>query len=207
VIAAASALIAAGAAMIETDIKRIVAYSTVSQIGFIFLGLATGNLAGVFGGLLYILMHGLAKGGLFLSAGIIEQNAKTKDITNMGGLIKSMPVTAVAFLFCAFSIMGVPPLGGFFCKYFVIAGSVAAGQTWVALTFIVGAFMTIIYLFRLFNLVFLGEAKSGLPKEGSRLMVFCVVLLALLSLGAGIFINYPSDYAKVAVAQMAGIVK
>jgi len=207
VIAAASALIAAGAALIETDIKRIIAYSTVSQIGFIFLGLATGNVIGVVGGLLFILMHGLAKGGLFLSAGIIEQNAKTKDITAMGGLIKSMPVTAVSFLGCAFSIMGIPPFGGFFSKYFVIAGSVNAGQTWIALTFIVGAFLTIIYLFRLFNLVFLGEAKSGLPQEKSRTMVFCVALLAVLSLGAGIFINYPSDFVKIAVSQMAGIVK
>ena len=207
VVAAASALIAAGAAMVETDIKRIVAYSTISQIGFIFLGLATGNMIGVVGGLLFILMHGLAKGGLFLSAGIIEQNAKTKDITNMGGLIKSMPVTAVSFLFCAFSIMGIPPFGGFFSKYFVIAGSVNSGQTWIALTFIVGAFLTIIYLFRLFSLIFLGEAKSGLPKEGSKLMVFCVALLAFLSIGAGIFISYPTDYVKVAVSQMAGIVK
>ncbi|MDD5594232.1 MAG: proton-conducting transporter membrane subunit, partial [Candidatus Margulisbacteria bacterium] len=117
VIAGASALVAAGAAMIETDIKRIIAYSTVSQIGFIFLGLATGSVVGAVGGLLFILMHGLAKGGLFLSAGIIEQNAKTKDITRMGGLIGTMPVTAISFLFCAFSIMGIPPFGGFFSKY------------------------------------------------------------------------------------------
>ncbi len=206
-LAGASALIAAGAALIETDIKRIIAYSTVSQIGFIFLGLATGNVIGVAGGLLFILMHGLAKGGLFLSAGIVEQNAKTKDITNMGGLIKSMPVTAVSFLGCAFSIMGIPPFGGFFSKYFVIAGSVNAGQTWIALTFIVGAFLTIIYLFRLFNLVFLGEAKSGLPPEKSKTMVLCVALLALLSLGAGIFINYPGDFVKIAVSQLPGVVK
>jgi len=73
----------------------------------------------------------------------------------MGGLIKSMPVTAVSFLFCAFSIMGIPPFGGFFSKYFVIAGSVNSGQIWIALTFIIGAFLTIIYLFRLFKPGFL----------------------------------------------------
>ncbi|HVN67593.1 MAG TPA: proton-conducting transporter membrane subunit, partial [Candidatus Sulfotelmatobacter sp.] len=88
-LAAVSALVAAGAALVETDIKRIIAYSTVSQIAFIFLGLATGNLLGIVGGMLYILMHGLAKGGLFLAAGVIEQNAKTKDISKMGGLIKT----------------------------------------------------------------------------------------------------------------------
>ena len=65
------------------------------QIGFIFFGLATGNAIGIAGGLLYILMHGLAKGGLFLCAGIVEQNTKTKDITKLGGLIVSMPITAM----------------------------------------------------------------------------------------------------------------
>jgi NADH:ubiquinone oxidoreductase subunit 5 (subunit L)/multisubunit Na+/H+ antiporter MnhA subunit len=123
-IAAASALVAAGAAMMETDLKRIIAYSTVSQIGFIFLGLAVSNEIGVAGGLLYIMMHGLAKGGLFLCAGIVEQNTKTKDIMQMGGLIKTMPVTAISFLLCSFSVMGIPPFGGFFSKYMVMIGSV-----------------------------------------------------------------------------------
>ncbi len=128
IIAAASALVSAGAALVETDIKRIIAYSTVSQIAFIFLGLATGNAIGAAGALLYILMHGLAKAGLFLSAGVIEQNAHTKDIRKLGGLIKTMPVTAVSFLFCAFSVMGIPPLGGFFSKYMVISSAIDTGK-------------------------------------------------------------------------------
>jgi NADH:ubiquinone oxidoreductase subunit 5 (subunit L)/multisubunit Na+/H+ antiporter MnhA subunit len=206
-IAAASALVAAGAALIETDMKRIIAYSTVSQIGFIFLGLSTGNPIGAVGGLLYILMHGLAKGGLFLAAGVIEQNTKTKDITKLGGLINTMPITAISFLFCAFSVMGIPPFGGFFSKYLVISGAVQANQVFIALTFIVGAFLTIIYLFRLFNMIFLGESKGILAKEGSKTMVYSVALLAALSLAGGILVNYPVGFLKVALLQMAGIVK
>ncbi|MCX5726709.1 MAG: NADH-quinone oxidoreductase subunit L [Candidatus Saganbacteria bacterium] len=194
IIAAASALVSAGAAMIETDIKRIIAYSTISQIAFIFLGLASGNAAGIVGGLLYILMHGLAKAGLFLSAGIIEQNTGVKDITKMGGLIRTMPITAVSFLFCAFSVMGIPPFGGFFSKYLVISGSVETGQILIALTFIIGATLTILYLFRLFNMIFLGEARGSAAKEGSGLMVFCVALFAFLSLAGGIFVNFPTHY-------------
>jgi NADH:ubiquinone oxidoreductase subunit 5 (subunit L)/multisubunit Na+/H+ antiporter MnhA subunit len=193
-VAAVSALVAAGAALVETDIKRLVAYSTVSQIGFIFFGLAVNNVIGVVGGLLYILMHGLAKAGLFLSAGIIEQNTKTKDITKMGGLIKTMPVTAVSFLFCAFSVMGIPPFGGFFSKYLVIAGGIRSGQLWITAAFVLGACLTILYLFRLFTLVFLGEARGVLAKEGSRLMVACVALLAFLSLAASAVINLPLNY-------------
>ena len=202
-IAASSALVSAGAALVDTDIKRIIAYSTVSQIAFIILGFATGNAIGVAGALLFILMHGLAKGGLFLCAGIIEQNTKTKDITRMGGLIATMPVTAISFLACAFSIMGIPPFGGFFSKYMVFSGTVTSGQTMLALTFLTGSIMTILYLFRLFNLVFLGIAFAP-AREGSRLMVASVAILGTLSLVSGIYIAYPSGLVQAAVKQMLG---
>ncbi|MFA4967049.1 MAG: NADH-quinone oxidoreductase subunit L [Candidatus Margulisiibacteriota bacterium] len=197
VLAAVSALVSAGAALIETDLKRIIAYSTISQLAFIFLGLAVGSPIGMIGGLLYILMHSIAKGGLFLTAGIIEQNAKTKNITEMGGLINTMPLTAVSFLFCAFSVMGIPPFGGFFSKYLVISGAVSAGQNLTAVVFIIGAFLTILYLFRAFSLIFLGESKGAPAKEGSRTMVFCVVFLAFLSIGSGFLANYPLNFLKL----------
>jgi NADH:ubiquinone oxidoreductase subunit 5 (subunit L)/multisubunit Na+/H+ antiporter MnhA subunit len=205
--AAASALVSAGAALIETDIKRIVAYSTVSQIAFIFLGLAMGNAVGIVGALLYILMHGLAKAGLFLSAGIVEQNAGTKDITKLGGLIRTMPVTAVSFLFCAFSVMGIPPLGGFFSKYMVVSSAVDAGRPMLAAVFMGGAVLTILYLFRLFAKVFLGEPHGGgTPAvERSALMVACVALLAVLSLAGGILVGWPSALAHAALAAMPGV--
>jgi proton-translocating NADH-quinone oxidoreductase chain N len=207
VIAAASALVAAGAALIETDLKRIIAYSTISQIGFIFLGLATNTAIGIAGGLLYILMHGLAKAGLFLCAGIVEQNTHCKDITKLGGLVKSMPITAISFLLCAFSVMGIPPFGGFFSKYMVIAGTVNSGHVVLAAVFVLGAVLTVIYLFRVFTLVFMGEPKAGLAKEGSPVMVFCVALLALLGLVAGPYVHYPGSFVASAVQQMANLVK
>jgi proton-translocating NADH-quinone oxidoreductase chain N len=207
VIAAASALISAGAAMIETDLKRIIAYSTVSQIAFIFLGLASGSEIGVTGALLYILMHGLAKGGLFLCAGIVEQNTHTKDITKLGGLIRTMPITAVSFLLCAFSVMGVPPFGGFFSKYMVISGAISGGQPWIAMVFLIGAFMTIMYLLRVFNMVFLGEEQIPDIREKSPTMVGCVAGLAILSLIGGILVNFPLEFATRAVHTMIGMVK
>ena len=207
IIAAASALVSAGAALIETDLKRIIAYSTISQIGFIFFGLAVGNEMAVAGGLLYILMHGIAKAGLFLCAGIIEQNTKTKDITKLGGLIVTMPVTAVSFLFCAFSVMGIPPFGGFFSKYMVFSGAVNGGQIWIGFIFLLGAVMTILYLFRTFNLIFLGEAGIPGAKEASPIMVASVAVLGVLSLAGGIFIWYPAKFALLGAWQMLGIVK
>jgi formate hydrogenlyase subunit 3/multisubunit Na+/H+ antiporter MnhD subunit len=207
VIAAISAIVAAGAALVEFDIKRIIAYSTVSQIGFILLGLSSGNKLAAVGGLLYILMHGLAKGGLFLCAGIIEQNTKTKDIREMGGLITKMPITAVAFLACAFSVMGIPPFGGFFSKYMVIAGAASADKPYIAITFIVGAILTVIYLFRLFALVFLGTAKQPDAREGGKPMLVSVVILSVLSLLGGILIYYPASFVEAIVNQIGGTLK
>ena len=199
---AASALISAGAALIETDMKRIIAYSTVSQIAFIFLGFSVGNGIGVAGALLYILMHGFAKGGLFLCAGIVEQKTHIKDITKLGGLIATMPVTAVSFFLCAMSVMGIPPFGGFFAKYMVIQGAVNTGDMMLSLVFIIGACLTILYLFRIFNMIFLGEAKSPLAKEGDRTMVISVAFLAVLVIAGGVFISIPSDIAAVITKQI-----
>jgi len=207
IIAAASALVSAGAALVDTDFKRIVAYSTVSQIGFIFLGLATGSAVGAVGALLYILMHGLAKAGLFLSAGIVEQNAGTKDIRKLGGLFRTMPVTGVAFLFCAFSVMGIPPLGGFFGKYMVVASAVDSGHVATSAVFMFGAVLTILYLFRLFSRVFLGEARGKQAAEGSPVMVACVVALAALSLAAGFLVGWPTQLAQTAITQMPGVAR
>ena len=206
-IAAVSALVSACAALVENDIKRIVAYSTVSQLAFILLGLATGNETGVLGGLLYILMHGIAKAGLFLCAGIVEHETHNKDIRKMGGFVKTMPITAVSFALCAFSVMGIPPFGGFFSKYMVIAGTIDSGHTAVGMTFVVGAFLTLAYLLRVFSRVFLGESRAvdtghGLPREGSPVMVFSVALLALLSLLGGVLIQQPFQFAQSAVMQM-----
>ncbi|NLL18454.1 MAG: NADH-quinone oxidoreductase subunit L [Clostridia bacterium] len=196
VIAAVSALISAGVAMRANDIKRVIAYSTISQLAFILLGLSCGNEIGVVGGMLYILMHSVAKGGLFLCAGIVEHNMHTKDITKMGGLYKCMPLTALAFLFCAFSVMGIPPFGGFFAKYLVIDGIISAGNITLGAVFIAGAVMTILYLTRLFIKVFLGQTVSDV-KEGAPLMVVSVMLLAVLSVALGIFINVPSGFASL----------
>ncbi len=208
VIAAVSALLSAGAAIAEVDIKRIVAYSTVSQIGFIFLGLSIGGEAALAGGLMYILMHAISKAGLFLCAGIVEHSLHTKDIRRMGGLAKTMPWTAASFFLCAFSVMGVPPLGGFFSKDMVIHGAIEAGHPWIAAVFIIGAVMTVLYLLRAYYKVFLGESHAEhSAHEGRGTMEYSVVLLAALSILSGLLIYYPSSLVRAIVEQMAVIIR
>ncbi|HPW17298.1 MAG TPA: proton-conducting transporter membrane subunit, partial [Candidatus Aminicenantes bacterium] len=201
-IAVVSSLVAAAAATVENDFKRILAYSTVSQIGYIFLGYAVLTDAGVTGSTLFILMHGLAKAGLFLCAGIVIHATHKRDIREMGGLFKSMPLTALSFLFCAFSVIGIPPFGGFFSKFLVVLGTVQAGRPWVAALALFTAVLTMYYLFKVFSMVFLGQAKRPAP-EGTKSMVCVVAALAVFSLAAGLLVAFPMKLTNIATTQMS----
>lgn len=197
IITGITAVVSGATALIERDIKRIIAYSTISQLSFIFLGLASGSKIGYAGGVLYILMHSIAKAGLFLCAGIIEQKTHTKDITKMGGLIKTMPLTALSFAFLSFSVMGIPPFGGFFSKFIVFKGAVETNDIIILIMFFIGAILTMLYLSRLFYKIFLGNEKLTNPQEGSSTMVASVLFLAFVGLVLGIMIAYPYDYVSV----------
>jgi NADH:ubiquinone oxidoreductase subunit 5 (subunit L)/multisubunit Na+/H+ antiporter MnhA subunit len=199
VIAAVSSLISSGAALVENNIKRIIAYSTISQLAFILLGLSVGNYIGFAGGLLYLLMHSISKAGLFLCAGIVEHSTHTKDIRKLGGLAKTFPKTALAFTFCAFSVMGIPPFGGFFAKHMVIDGAMLTGKPWLAAVFILGAVMTVLYLARVLVKVFFGKSTHPGLREGTKTMVGAALALAIISLFAGIFIKFPSSFAYAVV--------
>jgi formate hydrogenlyase subunit 3/multisubunit Na+/H+ antiporter MnhD subunit len=120
----------------------------------------------------------------------------------MGGLVKTMPVTAIAFLVCSFSVIGIPPFGGFFSKFLVIMGTVQAGRTWLAAAALFTAVLTMYYLFKVFSLVFLGELKRPAP-ERTKSMVLVVAVLAFLSLAAGLFVAYPMKLVNIATTEMS----
>jgi len=160
------------------------------------------NNAGISGSLLFILMHGLAKAGLFLCAGIVIHATHKRDIREMGGLIKTMPVTAVAFLVCALSVIGIPPFGGFFSKFLVIMGTLNAGQTALAAVALFTAVLTMFYLMKAFSQIFLGDVKEP-AHEGTPSMVFVVATLAFLSLAAGFLVSYPMKLVNIATSNIS----
>jgi len=198
-------LLAGGAALASNNMKRAIAYAALSQMGFILMGLSCANGVAVTGALLYIGMLSLATAGLFLCTGIVEHSIHTNDLRKMGGLWRNLPMAATAFLLCAFSIMGVPPLGGFWANYMVIAGAANTGNLWLALIFIVASLLTVIYLCRLFAAVFMGPAHYVDNKEGTWEMVLAGLLLAGLSIAAGVFIQGPSDLIQVILDTMEGV--
>jgi len=183
-------LVASGLiALVQTDIKRVIAYSTMSQIGYMFLAAGVGAYAGA---MFHLMAHAFFKALMFLAAGVvIHALAGEQDMRKMGGLAKLLPKTYAAFLAGALALVGLPPLAGFFSKDPVIASALARGgflgDTLFALA-LSGVFVTGLYAFRMMFLVFAGApsqlAGGRLQRdhgEGPRVMLAPVAGLAVLS--------------------------
>jgi formate hydrogenlyase subunit 3/multisubunit Na+/H+ antiporter MnhD subunit len=205
--AALSVFIAACSATIENDIKRVLAYSTISQIAYIVLGLAIGTPLAVTGALFYILAHGLGKAGMFLGAGMVEHHAQEKDMTKLGGMRKVMPITSLGFFMNALSVMGIPPFGGFFAKLFIILAAIQTHNYFVAGVIVVTAMLTQVYTMRLWTKVFNGPVTHPGTPEKRKLMPVVVVIFAVLSLLSFLVLLYPLNIVgqAVAVTQMVGL--
>jgi NADH:ubiquinone oxidoreductase subunit 5 (subunit L)/multisubunit Na+/H+ antiporter MnhA subunit len=203
-VAVITVIVAGGAALMENNAKRILAYSTLGQLGYAYLGLASMNPVGIAGGLVYLLAHSLAKAGLFLCVGIIEHNTHTRDIRQLGGMLRTMPVTGIAFILCALTIVGFPPTAGFFGKLSIFIGTLESGKTLFTVGAILGAVLTLIYMLRMFNAVFLGEVRWPGVKEGTRLMLLTVIIFAILSLLVGLAIRPLMDVVNLITTQLTG---
>jgi NADH:ubiquinone oxidoreductase subunit 5 (subunit L)/multisubunit Na+/H+ antiporter MnhA subunit len=204
IVAVSTILIAGGAALVETNAKRILAYSTLGQLGFVYLGLASMNSIGIAGGLLFLLAHSLAKAGLFLCVGIIEQRTHTRDIRELGGLLQRMPITAVTFIVCSLTIAGFPPTAGFFGKLMVVFGALQTGGTVFAVLAVLGAFVTLAYMLRLFTAIFLGPDRWPEIKEGGGEMLGTVIAFAALSLAVGLLVGPLLKVVNALVLQLTG---
>ena len=181
---ACGALVAAGVALRENDIKRILGFSTVSQLGYIFLGFAVVSGLGAVAGVVYLVAHALAKSGLFLAMGLIEHSTGKRDLRELGGLIRGMPATAAAVALLILSIIGIPPLLGFFGKFYVVVAAARANLP-LAVGAIAAAILTLLYMLRLYR-VFLGEPRDGAAGHENWAMTTPVVVLAVLTTGLGL---------------------
>ena len=192
-IGAATALWAATIAIAQRDIKRVLAYSTVSQLGYMFLAAgATAYVAGIF----HLMTHAFFKALLFLGAGsVIHAMSDEQDMHKMGGLAKKMPVTAATMGIATLAIAGIPPLAGFWSKDEILA-SAFERSGWFAVLWVVGlitAFLTAFYMTRQWVLVFLGEPRwddDAHPHESPRTMTIPLVALAVLTVVGGL-VNTP----------------
>ena len=196
VIGLATALFAATIALRQNDIKKVLAYSTVSQLGYMFLGLGAGAYTGA---VFHVMTHAFFKALLFLCAGsVIHAMGGEQDIRKMGGLRKHMTVTHLTFLVGCIAIAGIPPFSGFFSKDEILSAAYGASPVY----YIIGVFtalLTAFYMFRLYATTFLGHFRGTHEQEhhlheSPSAMTIPLIVLALLAATAG-FLGIPAIIA------------
>jgi NADH-quinone oxidoreductase subunit L len=197
-IGALTLLLAGFSALVQSDIKRVLAYSTISQIGYMFLALGVGAWHAA---MFHFMTHAFFKALLFLAAGaVIVSLHHEQNIFKMGGLRKQLPLTFWTFLIGAASLAGIPFItAGFYSKDWILAQAWTsdAGGPWFWFAGLFGAFLTAIYSFRLIFIVFFGEAKTHVHHQPGRRMTWPLVVLATLAIVSG-FLEMPETLGHVA---------
>ncbi|MDQ3353759.1 MAG: NADH-quinone oxidoreductase subunit L, partial [Actinomycetota bacterium] len=182
-------LIAAALAFVQTDIKKVLAYSTVSQLGYMVMALGVGAwTAGIF----HLFTHAFFKGLLFLGAGSVSHAVHSFEMKDdMGGLRKFMPTTFATFMIGSLALSGLFPLAGFWSKDEILLGAAENGYRLFEVVGIIGAFMTAAYMTRCVYLTFFGRYRGhGHPHESPKAITVPLVVLAMFSVGAGL-LNFP----------------
>jgi NADH-quinone oxidoreductase subunit L len=189
-----TAILAASIAMTQTDIKRVLAYSTLSQLGYMFAALGVGAFTAA---IFHLMTHGFFKGLLFLGSGsVIHAVHEEQDMRRMGGLSKKIPITYATMLIGSLAISGIPPLAGFFSKDEILGEAFKLGFVWVWAIGIIVAVMTAFYMFRLMGLTFWGESRvdphvEPNVHESPRVMTWPLIILAIPSALLGLFLGLP----------------
>ncbi|GAC1429540.1 MAG: NADH-quinone oxidoreductase subunit L [Chitinophagaceae bacterium] len=193
----ATAVLAATIALKQNDIKKVLAYSTVSQLGYMFLGLGVGAYTGA---VFHVMTHAFFKALLFLGAGsVLHAMHHEQDIRNMGGLKKYLPVTHITFLLGCIAIAGIPPFSGFFSKDEILAAAYESNKIYWVLG-VATAAITAFYMFRLYATTFLGKFRGTQEQEhhlheSPAAMIIPLIVLAILAVIGG-FIGVPEVFIK-----------
>ncbi|MBI4388161.1 MAG: NADH-quinone oxidoreductase subunit L, partial [Candidatus Omnitrophica bacterium] len=184
VIGTITACLGAFIAITATDIKKVLAYSTISQLGYMIAALGVGGLnAGTF----HLMTHAFFKALLFLGAGSVIHGTGTQDIREMGGLLKSMPKTAITFIIGTIAIAGVPPFSGFWSKDEILTHAFLSGHQVIFALLLITAFFTAFYMFRLVFLTFFGKTRGHIhAHESPNVMTIPLMILAFFAIVSGL---------------------
>jgi multicomponent Na+:H+ antiporter subunit A len=183
-------------AMVQTDLKRMLAFSTVSQIGYMMMGLGIGTPLAIAAALLHCLNHGFFKGGLFLTAGSVQHAAGTRDMNLLGGLAQRMPRTTLSWMICVGSMMGIPLMSGFASKWMLYAAALQAGWTVPAMVAWTVSLGTVFLGAKATSAVFLGPLTEATrdAHESPQTMVWGMGLMAAGSVVLGVAPQLPVNY-------------
>lgn len=185
-----SMLVAVVLALSQWDLKRLLAYHSISQIGYVILGIGLGTPLGILGGLFHLFNHSVFKSLLFLNAGAIDYSAATRDLQQMSGLNRKMPITAGTSLVASMSIAGIPPFNGFFSKLIIIFACIQSARYGYAVAAVIGSILTLASFMKVQKFAFFGELKERYKniKEVPLSMKFSMIGLAVICILAGLFL-------------------
>jgi len=193
IIGAVTIVLAVLMALIQKNLKRLLAYHAISQVGYMILGIGTATPIGIAGGIFHMINNAIYKSGLFLGAGSVEHRTGTTELKKLGGLHREMPFTAVGFGICALAISGIWPLNGFISKEMIFHGAIETGYTIFAIAAWVGAIFTFASFLKAGHSVFLGPRSTEVPevKESESPIWFPVIILAGLCIVFGVYNKLP----------------
>lgn len=198
IVAAATIIYASVRALFQNDLKRRLAYSTISQVSYITLGVATVGPIATIGGIVHLVHQGLMKITLFFCAGNLAETLGIHKIGEMDGVARRMPWTMAAFTLGALGMIGLPPLAGFVSKWYLGTGAMAAGQDWIIIILIASSALNAAYFLPIVYAAWFKEAKGAWPDERPRerletrwMLLLPPLVTALLVLGAGLLANAP----------------
>ncbi len=191
IVGAVSLIVAVMMAMLQHDLRKLLAYHAVSQAGYMVLGIGTGTIVGILGGLFHMLNNALYKGGLFLGAGAVEKEAGTTDLEELGGLGRKMKALFWPMLIFAFAISGVPPFNGFASKWMIYQGLVEAKRPILMVIAMFGSGLTLASFIKVLHSTFFGptppEIEEKVKGSGGFAYLFPVWVIAIVCVITGLF--------------------
>jgi multicomponent Na+:H+ antiporter subunit D len=189
-------------AVFQDDIKMMLAYSTISNIGYIVMGLGLASTYGVIGASVHVFNHALIKSALFFGAGALIYRTGKRTLTELAGVGRAMPVTTAAISIGAISIVGIPPTAGFLCKWYIALGAMEAGQPFFAFALVFGALFIFVYYIRMVNAFYFRAPRDPsilTVREAPPSMLVPIVVLAALCLVMGVLGRLPLSFIEPAV--------
>ncbi len=206
-LALTATLVASLVAVFQENIKRMLAYSSVAQIGYIILAISLASAAGLTAGLVHVFNHALMKGALFMAMGCIVVRLGSVNIQDLEGVGKTMPFTMAAFVVGGLSLIGVPLTAGFISKWYLVAAALEQGLWPIAVLVLVGSLIAVAYIWRVVEVAYFREPANGAPavQEAPVTMLLATWILVVANIYFGLDTSLTVGMAKTAAASLLGL--
>jgi multicomponent Na+:H+ antiporter subunit D len=205
--AGAAILIGSVAAIRQSNLKRLLAYSSIAQIGYIALGIALENKPGLTAAVIHLFNHALIKGGMFMALGVVALRLGGVRLENLRGLGRELPVTMACFTAGGLGLIGVPMTAGFVSKWHLVTGALEAGRYELAVVVLVGSLLALIYVWKVIEVIYFGRRPEDAPKvrEAPLTMLAPMVLLIAASLYFGVDAGLTTRVSEAAAQLLLGV--